>query len=559
MKVFFNQKQNANGFVLPTVLVLSVVLMTLGLSVFQLTSSIARSLTDQYWQRLSKQTAQAGVSYVSACIDQGLSPSTWPASITQDNTCLGASLGTQSSIFTNSSDTNPMPNPYKTTFTIYRPTTAGDGIPKARVVGSVNILNTAGSTIKTYTYEMLAIVNGPTQAYTQIGAGYKHTCGLTDGKVYCWGSNAVDPPTTNNTITGQLGIGSNSIDATTPTLVGGLLAGKFVTSISVGYNYTCAIANGAAYCWGSNSKGQLGNGNTTSSNVPVAVTMSGNLNGKTVTAIGAGTETTCAIAGGNGVVSKVYCWGDGATGQHGNATTTTTNVPDTAVSSLSNVDSLSVGSGHACAVVNGIGWCWGGGWAGQLGNGTTTASQTTPVQVAGTGVPPAGVYVNKIYANNGYTCALANGAEPYCWGYNNIGQLGNGNTTSYTTAQPLNFTNIVGVITDITASPSPEYHTCAIANGNAYCWGGGWAGQLGNNATAQYSIPQAVNTSGLLPTNRTITAIAAGGAHTCALAEGQPYCWGKGSAGALGDGVNNASCGCDYYPNPVPKKTINSY
>ncbi len=548
MNIFLNRKQHTNGFVLPTVLVLSVVLMTLGLSVFQLTSSIARSLTDQYWQRLSKQTAQAGVSYVSACVDQGLSPSTWPASITQDNTCLGASLGTQASVFTNSSDTNPIPNPYRSNFTIYRPTTSGDGIPKARVVGSVNILNTAGSTIKTYTYEMLAIVNGPTQAYTQIVAGYKHTCGLTDGKVYCWGSNAVDPPTNNNTITGQLGIGSASTNVTTPNLVGGLLSGKFVTSVSAGRNFTCAVANGQVYCWGANGSGQLGNNSTTSSAVPVSA-YTGQLVNKRVTAISAGTDFACAVANG-----QVYCWGNGANGQHGNSTTNTTSTPDTAVTGITNADALSAGGNHTCALMNGTPYCWGGGANGQLGNGATPATQSSPVAVA-----IGGAFVYKIYANNTFTCALALTGLPYCWGNNSNGQLGTNNTTSYATAQPVNTTNVVGLITDMSSSSSSEYHACLMANGNAFCWGTGSSGQLGNNATSQNNRPVAVDTSGLLPTNRTITNITTGGIHTCALAEGQPYCWGSGVAGSLGNGVDNASCGCTNSPNSVPKKTINSY
>lgn len=551
MKQFSSNKQQ-DGFVLPTVLVLSVVLLTLGLSVFQLSSTIAGSLTDQYWQRLARQTAQAGLSYMSACVDQGLSPSTWPTSITQNNDCLGVALSTpQPNVHTNATDTNPVPNPFKSNFVIYRPTTGTDGIAKARVVGSVNILSTAGSTIKTYTYEVIGIVNGPTQAFTQIGAGYKHTCGLTDGRVYCWGSNAANPHnggSSDNTITGQLGIGSSSVNVNTPTLVGGALAGKFVTSLSVGWNFTCAVANGQVYCWGANSSGQLGNGNYTNSNTPQSAYL-GQLVNKKVTAIAAGGDFACAIANG-----QVFCWGSGVNGRHGNGATTTTNVADTAVTGISNADALSAGGNHACALVNGTPYCWGNGNSGQLGNGTTPSTQSTPVAVT-----TGGALVYKIYANNNYTCALALTGLPYCWGYNINGQLGNNNTTSYSTAQPVDTTNVVGLITDMTSSTTSEYHTCLIANGNAYCWGGGWAGQLGNNATSQNNRPVAVNTSGLLPTNRTITSITTGSAHTCALAEGQPYCWGKGAAGNLGDGVDNTTCSCDYYPNSVPKKTINSY
>ncbi len=554
MKIFIKQllQKKQTGFVLPTVLVLSVVLLTLGLSVFQLSSNIARSLTDQYWQRLSKQAAQAGVSYMSACVDQGLSGSTWPVTITQDNTCLGSPLSQFSSLNTNVGTTNPSPSPYRSTFTIYRPTTGSDGIPKARIVGTVDVLNTAGTTvIKSYTTHMLGLVNGPTRSFTQIGAGYKHTCGLTDGRVYCWGSNAADPtgtPLADGTITGQLGIGSSGVNVNTPTLVGGALAGKFVTALSVGWNFTCAVANGQVYCWGANSSGQLGNGNYTNSNTPQSAYL-GQLVNKRVTAIAAGGDYACAIANG-----QVFCWGSGVNGRHGNGTTTTTNVADTAVTGVSNADALSAGGNHACALVNGTPYCWGNGGSGQLGNGATPATQSTPVAVT-----TGGAFVYKIYANNNYTCALALTGLPYCWGYNINGQLGNNNTTSYSTPQQVDTTNVVGLITEMTSSTTSEYHTCLIANGNAFCWGGGWAGQLGNNATAQNNRPVAVNTSGLLPTNRTITNITTGSAHTCALAEGQPYCWGKGSAGQLGNGVDNTTCSCDYFPNSVPRKTINTY
>ncbi|MDO8336044.1 MAG: hypothetical protein Q7T74_04680 [Candidatus Saccharibacteria bacterium] len=611
MKIFYNKKTDSNGFVLPTVLVLSVVLLTLGLSVFQLTSSIARSLTDQYWQRLAKQTSQAGVSYVSACVDQGLSPSTWPTLITQDTTCLGGSLSTSvPTVHSNYTDKNPgtgtlctpnpttcspdtTPSPYKTTFTVKRPEIGADSIAKARIVGKVEFQSSAQkditgkyivsngillrNTVRTYTYETVIIVNGPTQAFTQISAGKKHVCALTDGRVYCWGSNAanpfaISPDTTDNTITGQLGIGSSAINVNKPSLVGGLLASKFVTSISSGSNFTCAIANGAVYCWGANNMGQLGNGNNTTSNVPVAVKAdTGTLAGKRVTDISAGQDFACALSNG-----AVYCWGNGASGQHGNGTNNTTNIPDAAVSTIGRVSAISAGASHICAVDGGVaeagaGYCWGNGTNGQLGDGATS-SRTSPVKVYNTGVPsgtPSGRYVKKIYANKSYTCALAYGAEPYCWGYNSNGQLGNNSTTQQTITSPVTtnivvstpppVTNVVGLMTDMTSSSSAEYHTCALANGNAFCWGKNDRGQIGNNSTTQALYPRAVDTSGLLPTDRTITAITTGGDFTCALAEGQPYCWGSGVAGQLGNGVDNTSCGCTNSQNLVPKKTINTY
>ncbi len=98
---------------------------------------------------------------------------------------------------------------------------------------------------------------------TNITAGAFHTCALiSDGTVTCWGYNEA----------GQLGDGSNT-DSNVPVAVaGGVLTNKTVTDITAGYLHTCAlISDGTVTCWGTNYSGQLGTGDTTASNVPVAV------------------------------------------------------------------------------------------------------------------------------------------------------------------------------------------------------------------------------------------------------------------------------------------------
>jgi alpha-tubulin suppressor-like RCC1 family protein len=107
------------------------------------------------------------------------------------------------------------------------------------------------------------------------------------GKAYCWGSNG----------NGQLGNGSTtSASAPLPVYTGGVLAGTTLIQIVAGGSDTCALAStGAAYCWGLNSSGQLGNNSTAQSPVPVAVTTSGALTGKTLTQITAGNARVCAL------------------------------------------------------------------------------------------------------------------------------------------------------------------------------------------------------------------------------------------------------------------------
>jgi alpha-tubulin suppressor-like RCC1 family protein len=83
-------------------------------------------------------------------------------------------------------------------------------------------------------------------------------CAVVSGAAYCWGYN----------YSGQLG--DNTTDTrNAPVPVKGLVSG--VTAINAGLTHTCAITNGRAYCWGNNSRGQLGDGTNTSSLVPVAV------------------------------------------------------------------------------------------------------------------------------------------------------------------------------------------------------------------------------------------------------------------------------------------------
>ena len=122
----------------------------------------------------------------------------------------------------------------------------------------------------------------------------------TSGRAAAWGYNA----------NGQLGNNSTT-DATVPVPVNtsGVLAGKTVTAIAAGSNHTCVVAKDRAFCWGDNSLGQLGNNSTTGSPVPVAVNTDGVLAGKTVTAITAGITHSCVVAEG-----RAFCWGSNSLG-----------------------------------------------------------------------------------------------------------------------------------------------------------------------------------------------------------------------------------------------------
>jgi alpha-tubulin suppressor-like RCC1 family protein len=243
---------------------------------------------------------------------------------------------------------------------------------------------------------------------TAISAGYDHTCALTSaGAVMCWGDNEL----------GQLGDGTET-STTTPVDVIGLSSG--VAAISAGGGHTCALTSaGAVKCWGNNGQGQLGDGTTGNTTEPVDVI--GLSSG--VTAISAGVYDTCALTS----AGAVKCWGYNAYGELGDGTTTNSSEP-VAVSGLSSgVTAISAGFFHTCALTSaGAVKCWGWGDSGALGDGTT-ANQTTQVAVSGLSSG-----VTAISAGQGHTCALTSAGAVECWGANLEGQLGDGTTKATT-------------------------------------------------------------------------------------------------------------------------------
>jgi len=347
---------------------------------------------------------------------------------------------------------------------------------------------------------------------TDIAVGGTHTCAIADGQAYCWGNGD------------DARFGTFSSDASSPEAVSTSVMSGIITDISAGSDYTCAIANGQAYCWGRSSYGQTGGGSTTSA-VSVQAVSTSVMSG-TVTDISAGDYHACAIAGG-----QAYCWGKGNNGQSGDGSTTllqTTPVAVNASVMSGIITDISAGRDHTCAMVDGSAYCWGYGNYGQLGNGSTT-QQNTPAAIDGSAISGA---VTDITAGGSNSCAVTD-SQVYCWGQNQYGQLGYYNIGGKSTSPFPIYTAVNSTSFDSADSISAGYsHTCAIADGQAYCWGDGGNGKLGNNSTIDQSTPVAVDTSTM---SGTVSAISAGNYHTCAIADGQAYCWGRGYGGQLGN------------------------
>ncbi len=294
--------------------------------------------------------------------------------------------------------------------------------------------------------------SGTLSGITQISAGSDHTCALTTlGGVTCWGAGTY----------GQLGNGANPSPQSAPVDVvatgesqgGNTLSG--ITQISAGGNYTCALTtSGGVKCWGFNGGGRLGYGDDASHvtrTTPVDVVATGAsqggapLTGITQIAAGGaayGSTGTCALTTSGGV----KCWGWGGHGRLGNGTagtsqSTPVDVCVTAVvqgvcdgTPLRGITQIATGEVHACALttLGGV-KCWGFGGYGSLGNGTNTSTQPVPVDVCnptndGDCDTAALTGITQIASGILHACALTTSGGIRCWGRNDDGQLGDGET-----------------------------------------------------------------------------------------------------------------------------------
>ena len=373
---------------------------------------------------------------------------------------------------------------------------------------------------------------------SQVSAGGFHTCALLPGgKVQCWGDNSY----------GQLGNGTTT-SVNVPVPVSGLT--EEVAAISSGDSHTCVLTHsGGVKCWGRNDDGQLGMGDSTGpescwenipcSKSPVDVTGLGS----GVAVVSAGMRHTCAVIG----AGKAECWGYDGYGQLGDGNKTGRSaVPVDVAGFASGVTGISAGAYHTCAVTSvGAVKCWGWNDSGQLGIGTNNGPEycTADLSCSSTPLGVSGITsgFTAVSAGGLHSCALNYQGRIQCWGYNGDGELGDGGSSGYNA-------NPVGVFyfnTDLSLSndgaqeiSAGAYHTCALTTGGGLkCWGTGEAGQLGNGTTVRSKIPEAV--TGL---SSGVIGVSSGAWHTCALIEGGwAKCWGNNDYGQLGDGTQTLS------------------
>ncbi|MEP7156440.1 MAG: RCC1 repeat-containing protein [Betaproteobacteria bacterium] len=388
-------------------------------------------------------------------------------------------------------------------------TIAISGTPAKTGIYSLTVSATdTASTTLTATVS-LAVMLPPAGASidSMLSAGLAHTCAVVRGGVQCWGRNDV----------GQLGNGNTS-DSLVP--VDAIPAGNAATAISLGQFHSCAVVNGGVQCWGDNNFNKLGNALVSNSSNPMQA-IGANLG---AVGVAAGANHSCAVVNGG-----VTCWGRNNLGQIGNGMMDPVNgsPPAQAIAQGSNVIAVAAGNDFSCAVLGGGVQCWGLNDGGQLGNGGVNAGSSSPGDAL-----PAGSGATALAVGYDHACAVVDSGLK-CWGKNNLGQLGNNPTMN--TPTPV---QTIAPQSNVSAVAAGHGFTCALINSGVRCWGLNAYGNLGKSNLKVSSSKDGVST---MTPSQNATGVAAGDGHACAIAEGKVQCWGRNEFGQIGNGRQSES------------------
>lgn len=394
----------------------------------------------------------------------------------------------------------------------------------------------------------------------KIFAGNKHVCViLQDHNLKCWGRNSE----------AQLGLGdlnnrganANEMGDNLPVVNVG--TGRTVIDGAAGDFHTCVILdNHSVKCWGSNTIGQLGQGNTTTlgddanemgDNLAV-VDLGTNVKALSLTA---NAYQTCAILDDH----SLKCWGNNYYEQLGSSNAGSGQRRGDAAGEMGNsLPAVSLGAGrfalqvavsvnHTCALLdNHQIKCWGEGINGKLGNGTTASINAASIAASATVDLGTGRSAVQIAGGGHNTCALLDNSTIKCWGKNDVGQAGQGHANSIGDGAGEMGDNLAAIDlgTGHFAVKVTSYnaHVCAILDdSNIKCWGGNAYGQLGLGHTNH--LGDGPNEMGdnlaevsLSPNGgRAVLSVAAREYSTCAILDDHSLkCWGANGIGKLGYG-----------------------
>ena len=375
-----------------------------------------------------------------------------------------------------------------------------------------------------------ASTNLPPSPIKQVWGGGRHTMALLlDGSVWTWGSDVAGKLGDNQVCTDY---GDTSHDSLMPLKVhgpGNIGYLNSIIAISAGEGHNLALKlDGTVWAWGFNGQGQLGNGTTNDAHTPVQV--SGLTN---VVAI-SGRGYHCLALKSDGTV---WAWGWNQWGQLGTGTTNATLVP-VQVAGLDHPAGISAGYTISLALMsNGTVQVWGTGLKGELGQGVFGDHSYTPIPVLGLS------NVVSVSADFQEPEALKSDGTIWMWGWNKLGQLGDGTTLNKNLPE-----QVLGLTNMIFAGATGDRDNCAIKSDHTvWTWGRNYNGQLGIGTADVIPHPAPVQ----IPAfgNGYVLMVQTPDWHSLALeSDGTLWGWGTNDHGQLG---NNTIGNAYYAPTPV--------
>ena len=325
-----------------------------------------------------------------------------------------------------------------------------------------------------------------------VGAGRASTCAIrADGSLWCWGSNEC----------GQLGLGTVGAVAVDPQPAVGLPAA--VRQVALGARHACAVlVDGTVWCWGNNFGGQLGTGSvaTASLGEPIPQQVVGL--GHSASSITAGTEHTCILDD----AGEVHCWGSDAMGQLGDGP----NGADAANESPSPVRADIDSCGHVGELPDVDGG------AVDAGIADAAASDAATIDAGTAPLPSCAI---DLSLGMRHSCARLMDGTLWCWGDNQVGQMGDGTVRS-----PVRQPAPAASLDAATATSAGDFHTCGLqSTGEIWCWGLAIRGQLGSDwPDLIATTPVQADAPG-----EAFVSVSAGAGASCGIHEsGALWCWG---------------------------------
>ena len=382
--------------------------------------------------------------------------------------------------------------------------------------------------------EVLASVLVEGETVTKVSLGGYHSSAITSEKrIFTWGGGHY----------GQLGNG-NTIDINVPEDITGnfnLNISEIITLVSLGEYHSSAITSeGRIFTWGSNGAGQLGDGTTTNSSLPIDITSNFNLgSGEIITLISLGEFHSLATTS----EGRIFTWGYNGDGELGDGTTTNSSIPIDITSNFNlnvgeTVINVSLGGYHSSVITSeGRIFTWGANGSGKLGDGTTTNS-SLPIDITSNFSLTSGEIITSISLGVSHSSAITSEGRIFTWGRGNYGQLGDGGTTD--SLLPIDITSNFNLNEgELITNDSLGYrHSSAITSEERiFTWGYNVDGELGDGTTINSSLPIDITNNFNLDTGESISMIYLGDYHSSIItSEGVIFTWGFNAYGELGDG-----------------------